>query len=98
MIASRQAELATIEEARAQFETQLAAGQDRLAALRSQRDAAAETTSQRAARVATLEERHRSATHSAAAHRGAGRRNARAGRRFANSNGIGERRNRATAK
>src|SRR5216683_5001117 len=41
---------------------QLAAGQDRLAALRSQRDAAGETTSQRAARVATLEERHRSAT------------------------------------
>ena len=62
LIASRQAELATIEEARTQFEMQLAAGQDRLAALRSQRDAAAETTSQRAARVATLEERHRSAT------------------------------------
>jgi len=62
LIGSRQAELATIEEARTQFEMQLAAGQDRLAALRSQRDAAAETTSQRAARVATLEERHRSAT------------------------------------
>ena len=62
LIASRQTELATIEEARAQFEMQLAAGQDRLAALRSQRDIAAETTSQRAARVATLEERHRSAT------------------------------------
>jgi len=62
LIGSRQAELTTIEEARTQFEMQLAAGQDRLAALRSQRDAAAETTSQRAARVATLEERHRSAT------------------------------------
>jgi len=62
LIASRQAELATIDEARAQFEMQLAAGQERLAALRGQRDAAAETTSQRAARVATLEERHRSAT------------------------------------
>jgi len=62
LIASRQAELTTIEQARAQFEMQLAAGQDRLAALRNQRDAAAETTSQRAARVATLEERHRSAT------------------------------------
>jgi chromosome segregation protein len=62
LIASRQAELTTIEEARTQFEMQLAAGQDRLGALRSQRDAAAETTSQRAARVATLEERHRSAT------------------------------------
>jgi chromosome segregation protein len=62
LIGSRQAELTTIEEARTQFEMELAAGQDRLAALRSQRDAAAETTSQRAARVATLEERHRSAT------------------------------------
>jgi chromosome segregation protein len=62
LIGSRQAELTTIEEARAQFEMQLAAGQDRLATLRGQRDAAAETTSQRAARVATLEERHRSAT------------------------------------
>jgi chromosome segregation protein len=51
-----------IEEARTQFEMQLAAGHDRLGALRNQRDAAAETTSQRAARVATLEERHRSAT------------------------------------
>ncbi len=62
LIGSRQAELTAIEQARGQFETQLAAGQDRLAALRSQRDAAAESTSQRAARVATLEERHRSAT------------------------------------
>jgi chromosome segregation protein len=62
LIASRQPELTTIEEARTQSEMQLAAGQDRLAALRGQRDAAAETTSQRAARVATLEERHRSAT------------------------------------
>jgi chromosome segregation protein len=41
---------------------QVAAGQERLAELREQRDAAAETTSQRAARVAALEERHRSAT------------------------------------
>jgi chromosome segregation protein len=62
LIASRQAELTAIEHARVQFEMQLAAGQDRLAALRGQRDFAAETTSQRAARVATLEERHRSAT------------------------------------
>jgi chromosome segregation protein len=62
LIESRQTELATIEQTRANFETQLAAGQDRLAALRSHRDTAAETTSQRSARVATLEERHRSAT------------------------------------
>src|SRR5208282_4251330 len=61
-IASRQAELTAIEQARAEFEMQLAAGQDRLAALRNHRDTAAETTSQRAARVATLEDRHRSAT------------------------------------
>jgi chromosome segregation protein len=62
LVAARQAELTTIDDARAQMEMQLAAGQDRLAALRSHRDTAAETTSQRAARVATLEERHRSAT------------------------------------
>ena len=61
-IAARQAELAVIDEARSQFEAQLAAGQDQLAALRSRRDLAAETTSQRAARVATLAERYRSAT------------------------------------
>ena len=41
--------------------SQTAAGQERLAALRSQRDAAAESTSQRVARAAALEERHRSA-------------------------------------
>jgi chromosome segregation protein len=62
LIASRQAELATIEQARSQSELQFAAGHDRLTVLRSDRDTAAETTSQRAARVATLEERHRSAT------------------------------------
>jgi chromosome segregation protein len=61
-IASRHAELTAIEEARTQLETQLASGQARLAALRGQRDLSAETTSQRAARVATLEERHRSAS------------------------------------
>jgi chromosome segregation protein len=62
LIASRQTELTAIEEKRSEFETQLACGQDRLASLRSQRDVAAETTSQRAARVATLEERHHSVT------------------------------------
>ena len=60
-ITARQAELTTVDGARAQFEAQLATGQDQLAALRSRRDLAAETTSQRAARVATLAERHRSA-------------------------------------
>ena len=62
LIGARQAELAAAELSRAQFEAQLATGQDQLAALRSRRDLAAETTSQRAARVAALEERHRSAT------------------------------------
>jgi len=51
LISSRQAELTEIEQARSQFETLLAAGQDRLATLRSQRDMAAETTSQRAAKA-----------------------------------------------
>jgi chromosome segregation protein len=62
LIATRQSDLAGMEQNRAQFETQLAAGQDRLSILRTERDAVAETTSQRASRVATLEERHRSAT------------------------------------
>ena len=61
LIASRQTELKAIEESRAAFEQKLAAGQERLAILRSQRDSSAETTSQRASLVATLEERHRSA-------------------------------------
>jgi chromosome segregation protein len=61
LIASRQTELAAVEEKRAQFELHIAAGQERLAVLRGQRDVAAENTSQRAARVATLEERHRAA-------------------------------------
>ena len=62
LIGARQTKLATIEQARTQFETQLASGQDQLIVLRTQRDSAAETSSQRAARVATLEERHRSAS------------------------------------
>jgi len=62
LITSRQAELASMEQSRTHFELQLAAGQNRLAELRSHRDAVVETTSQRASRVATLEERHRSAT------------------------------------
>jgi chromosome segregation protein len=62
LITSWQAELSTIEATRTQLEMELAAGHDRLATLRSQRDAAAENTSQRTANVATLLERHRSAT------------------------------------
>jgi len=58
----RQMELKAVEERRIQFELQIVCGQERLTELRGLRDAAAETTSQRAARAATLEERHRSAT------------------------------------
>jgi chromosome segregation protein len=61
-IATHHADLSEIEQARAQLEAQLAAGQDQLAALRNRRDLAAETTSKRTAHVATLAERHRSAT------------------------------------
>jgi chromosome segregation protein len=62
LIASRQTELTAAEEKRARFELLIAAGQERLTVLRGLRDAAAENTSQRAARAAALEERHRSAT------------------------------------
>ena len=62
LIAARQTEVASIEDSRAQLEAQLAAGQEQLARSRTRRDLAAESTSQRAARVAALEERHRSAT------------------------------------
>ena len=61
LIASRQADLAAIEERRSELESQAAAGQERLVQLRAQRDGCAENTSQRAARVAALEERHRAA-------------------------------------
>ena len=61
LIASRQAELAAIEERRSELESQAATAQERLVHLRTQRDASAEGTSQRAARVAALEERHRAA-------------------------------------
>jgi chromosome segregation protein len=46
---------------RTELEQQLAAGQESLAALRLRREESAQTTSQHAARVATMEERHRSA-------------------------------------
>jgi chromosome segregation protein len=61
LIASRQTELAAAEDKRAQLEWQIAAGQERLAVLRGQRDVAVEHGSQRGRRVAALEERHRSA-------------------------------------
>jgi chromosome segregation protein len=61
VISERQSEIATLEEKRIEFETRIAAGQETLAALRHRREETAQTSSQHAARVATLEERHRSA-------------------------------------
>jgi len=60
LITERRSEIASAEEGRAQLESRMAAGQERLIGLRGQRDVAAEGASQRAARVAALEERHRS--------------------------------------
>jgi chromosome segregation protein len=61
IVASRQSEIAKLEEKRIQLEQQLAAAQESLTALRQRREESAQTTSHHAARVATLEERHRSA-------------------------------------
>jgi len=61
-IVARQAEIAVLERTGAQLEQQIAAAQELLAALRQRREDAVHTSSQRVARVAALEERHRSAT------------------------------------
>ncbi len=55
-------QLAATEQGRVEREHLAAAGQEQLSSLRLRRDQAAESASQRLARVATLEERHRSAT------------------------------------
>jgi chromosome segregation protein len=60
-MAARQSEIATLEDQRMRIEQQIAAAQESLTALRLRREEAAQISSQRAARVATLEERHRSA-------------------------------------
>ncbi len=62
LIVTRQSELAAAEQTRTAIEIQLAAAQEQLGSLRNQRDQAAEAVSQRASRVAALEERHRAAT------------------------------------
>jgi chromosome segregation protein len=62
VIRSRQAEIAMLEETRIQLEQQIATAQESLATLRQRREDAAHATSQRVARAAALEERHRSAT------------------------------------
>ena len=62
IIAARQAELAVLEQTRAQLELQIASVQESLGVVRQRREDAAQASSQRVARVAALEERHRSAT------------------------------------
>jgi chromosome segregation protein len=61
-ITARRAEIAEVEQARIQLEQQIAAAHESLGALRQCREDAAQMSSQRVARVAALEERHRSAT------------------------------------
>jgi len=60
-IAVRQDELSRLEARRAELERQMAAAQQALGGLRQERDAAAQRSSEQMARVATLEERRRSA-------------------------------------
>jgi chromosome segregation protein len=61
IVCARQSEIDALEQQRLQLEQQITAANESLAAFRQQREDAAHTTSQHAARVATLEERHRSA-------------------------------------
>jgi chromosome segregation protein len=61
ILCARQSEIEVVEQNRLQLEQQIAAGQESLMALRQRREQSTQTTSQHAARVATLEERHRSA-------------------------------------
>ena len=61
ILCARQSEIEVLEEQRAQLERQIAAAQESLTQLRLRREEAGQTASQHAARVAALEERHRSA-------------------------------------
>ena len=61
IVVARQSDIAIIEQQRTQLEEQIAAAQESLAVLRRRREESTQTASQHAARVATLEERHRSA-------------------------------------
>ena len=60
IIHARRVSIAEFDDRRAALEQEMATGQERVAALRSRRETATQNASQRAARVATLEERHRS--------------------------------------
>jgi chromosome segregation protein len=61
ILCTLQSEIDSLEQKRFQLEQQIAAANESLIVLRQRREDAAQTTSQHAARVATLEERHRSA-------------------------------------
>src|SRR5581483_2656517 len=61
ILCARQSEIETLELQRIEIEQKIATAQEYLTALRLRREESAHTTSQHAARVATLEERHRSA-------------------------------------
>jgi chromosome segregation protein len=61
IVSARQSEVAALEDQRVQLEQQIAAAQESLTVVRQRREESAQTSAQNAARVATLEERHRSA-------------------------------------
>jgi chromosome segregation protein len=60
--AERRTGIGVLEQTRAEIEQQIATAQELLGTLRQRREDAAQVSSQRVARVAALEERHRSAT------------------------------------
>jgi chromosome segregation protein len=62
IVAERRTEIGALEWTRAEIERQIATAQELLGTLRQRREDAAQASSQRMARVAALEERHRSAT------------------------------------
>jgi chromosome segregation protein len=62
ILAARTSDITVAEERRAEIERQMAVAQERMAFLRQRRDLAAQNMSQHVARVAGLEERHRSAS------------------------------------
>ncbi len=62
IIGARRSDIAAAEERRAELERHMAVGQERTLSLKQRRDVATQTASQHVARVAGLEERHRSAS------------------------------------
>jgi chromosome segregation protein len=62
ILGARKSDIAAAEERRAELERHMAVGHEGTLSLKARRDAAAQTTSQHVARVAGLEERHRSAS------------------------------------